>query len=173
MKQVLFIFSGLPGSGKSTLAKEIASKTKAIFLRIDTIEQGIRELCNYNVQGEGYRLSYRIARDNLLIGNNVVVDSCNPWKLTRNEWENVATENNVKYINIEIKCSDKKEHKSRIDIRKCEIDGLRLPTWEEVESRKYEEWDKEHIEIDTANKLKEETITELIEKLRNEGIDLY
>ena len=135
MNPVLFVFSGLPGSGKSTLAKAIVVRTKSIYLRVDTIEQGIRDLCNYNVQGEGYRLSYRIAKENLIIGNSVVSDSCNPWELTRNEWKNLAIESNVKYINIEVMCSDKIEHKRRVETRKCEIEGLKLPTWEEIENK--------------------------------------
>ena len=85
-----YIFSGLPGSGKSTLAKGLAKAIGAVYLRIDTIEQALRDLCNFKVEGEGYRLSYRIAKDNLLTGNNVVADSCNPIELTRVEFEEIA-----------------------------------------------------------------------------------
>ena len=85
MKHVLFIFSGLPASGKSTLAKLLAKKYNAVYLRIDTIEQGLRDLCYFDVQGEGYRLSYRIAADNLKLKHNVVTDSCNPVNFTRKE----------------------------------------------------------------------------------------
>jgi Predicted kinase len=165
MNPTLFIFSGLPGSGKSTIAKKIASTLRATHLRIDTIEQGLRDLCNIQVQGEGYRLSYRIAKDNLSIGNNVISDSCNPWKLTRNEWENVAKECNSNYVNIEIICSNISEHKERIINRKNEIEGLILPDWEEIVNRNYEKWDREHIVIDTASKSIEESINELEDEL--------
>lgn len=57
MRAVLFIFSGLPAVGKSTIAQYVAKKHKAVYLRIDTIEQGLRDLCNVKVQGEGYRLA--------------------------------------------------------------------------------------------------------------------
>jgi len=40
-KSILYIFSGLPGTGKSTLAKIIARKLNAVYIRIDTIEQGL------------------------------------------------------------------------------------------------------------------------------------
>jgi predicted kinase/uncharacterized protein YdeI (YjbR/CyaY-like superfamily) len=166
METILFIMSGLPGSGKSTISKYIAKKYNAIYLRIDTIEQAIRELCNFSVQGEGYRLSYRIAEDNLKIGNNVVADSCNPVSFTRKEWENVAIKNNCKYINIETMCSNKMEHKKRIETRKTEIEGLKLPTWEEVIKREYDTWEEEHIIIDTANKKIELCIDELFKKMK-------
>jgi predicted kinase len=65
---VLLIFSGLPGSGKSTLARAIAGNLGAIYLRIDTIEQGLRDLCSVDVRAEGYRLAYRVAADNLRVG---------------------------------------------------------------------------------------------------------
>jgi len=166
MKPTLFIFSGLPATGKSTLAKLVAKEYKAVYLRIDTIEQGLRDLCNVEVQGEGYRLSYRIATDNLKLGHNVVSDSCNPITLTRKEWEEVAKNSNSAFINIEIVCSDKVGHKKRVEKRKNEISGLKLPAWEEVERREYHSWESNRIVIDTANKSVEESFEELNDKIR-------
>jgi predicted kinase len=82
---MLYIFSGLPGTGKTTLSQKLAQHTSAVHIRIDTIEQGLRDLCSVNVVGEGYRLAYRIASDNLNLGISVVADSCNPINLTRKE----------------------------------------------------------------------------------------
>ena len=161
----LYIFSGLPGTGKTTLAKSLASHVEAVFLRIDTIEQGLRDLCDFNVEGEGYRLSYRIAADNLRLGNSVVADSCNPIKLTRDEWQEVALSNNSSYTNIEIICSDTEEHKKRIKERKCDIPGIGLPSWKEVEEREYDSWGEGRILIDTANKNSYESFNELLSKL--------
>lgn len=100
MKPILFILSGLRGSGKSTLSQFIAKEYNTLYLRIDTVEQGLRELCNFN-EDEGYKLSYRIASDNLKLGINVVADSCNPITLTRREWETIAEINNAIFIKIE------------------------------------------------------------------------
>ncbi len=162
---ILFILSGLPASGKSTLSKLMVKQYHAFYLRIDTIEQGLRDLCNIDVQGEGYRLSYRIAADNLKLGMNVVADSCNPIALTRNEWEVVATSNNALFVNIEVICSDKETHKNRLETRQSDIQNLELPTWEEVEKRQYDAWKNERIIIDTANKSITETSEELIKKI--------
>ena len=163
---ILFILSGLPASGKSTLSKLIAQEYNAFYLRIDTIEQGLRDLCNFDVQGEGYRLSYKIAADNLQLGHNVVADSCNPITFTRKEWENVATQNNSLFVNIEVVCSDKEEHRKRVGTRKNDIEGLKLPTWEDVENREYHLWESEKITIDTANKSIEECFEELKRKIK-------
>lgn len=161
----LYIFSGLPGTGKTALAKKLAAKLSAVYLRIDTIEQGLRDLCDFPVQGEGYRLAYRLIKDNLALGNQVVVDSCNPIKLTRAEYENIAAESNCDYLNIEIVCSDQTEHRRRIENRESDIPNLQLPAWAEVLNRNYEPWDKEHIIIDTANKAIVNCFDELLEKI--------
>lgn len=165
MKPILFILSGLPASGKSSLAKLIAKEYNATYLRIDTIEQSLRDLCNIEVQGEGYRLAYRIASDNLNLGHHVIADSCNPINLTRREWEVVATQSNSQFVNIEILCSDKTEHKKRCETRICEIKGLQLPSWNEIQNREYEIWETDRIVIDTANKSIKDSFAELTEKI--------
>jgi len=166
MKPILFILSGLPASGKSTLSKLIVKEYGAVYLRIDTIEQGLRDLCNFEVQGEGYRLSYRIAGDNLKLGQNVVSDSCNPLNFTRKEWEKVAKENDSIFVNIEVLCSDKEEHRKRLEARNSEVKGLKLPTWKDIENREYHSWESERIIIDTANKSIKESFDELKKKIK-------
>lgn len=161
MKPVLFVLSGLPASGKSSLAKFIAKEYDAFFLRVDTIEQALRDLCNFDVQGEGYRLAYRIASNNLDLGHNVVADSCNPINLTRREWEEVAMKNNSQCINIEVICSDKTEHKKRNETRSSEVEGLQLPTWDEILNQEYDIWETDRITIDTTNHSIEESFAEL------------
>lgn len=162
---VLYIFSGLPGSGKSTLAQRLAGKWGCAYLRIDTIEQSLRDLCSVSVEGEGYQLSYRIAADNLKVGISVVADSCNPIELTRKEWEDVARSNDATPVNIEISCSDKTEHRSRVETREPSVLGLRPPTWPEVEQRQYHEWTKDRIVIDTFGKTADESLDQLCSAL--------
>jgi predicted kinase len=162
---VLYIFSGLPGTGKSTLSQTVARQLNAVYLRIDTIEQGLRELCSIDVQGEGYRLAYRIASDNLRLGVSVVADSCNPIEVTRREWEQVAREARADHVNIEVICSNSSEHRLRVETRPAEVSGLKLPTWNEIENREYEEWTVERVIVDTAGKSKIECANDLLSKL--------
>ena len=69
----LIIFSGLPGAGKSTLAARLASKLGATYLRIDTIEQCLRDILELaNVEGEGYELAHRIAEENLRLAKKAL-----------------------------------------------------------------------------------------------------
>jgi len=158
----LYIFSGLPGTGKSTLAQRLARRLGACYLRIDTVEQGLRDLCYVRVEGEGYRLCYRIARDNLLIGSDVVADSCNPIALTRDEWDEVARACNARPVNIQIVCADRDEHRRRVETRLAEIAGLQLPGWDEVLEREYHAWSVAPITIDTAGKSVDACLAELL-----------
>jgi predicted kinase len=162
---ILYIFSGLPGSGKSTLAQLAAQRLGAVYLRVDTIEQGLRDLCSVDVQGEGYRLAYRMAADNLRLGLSVVADSCNPIQLTRQEWEQVARDAQADHRNIEVICSDAREHRLRVETRRGEVSGLRLPTWSEVEHREYHAWTVDRVIVDTAGRSTTECATELLSKL--------
>lgn len=161
----LYIFSGLPASGKSTLSQKLANHLSAVYLRIDTVEQAIKDLCSFKVEGEGYRLSYRVAADNLNLGISVVADSCNSIELTRQEWEQVAKDANSTFINIEISCSNRKEHKNRVEKRKSTIANLDLPTWTDVENREYLPWYTHLVKVDTAFKTIDESFNELIEKI--------
>lgn len=162
----LYIFSGLPGSGKSTLAQGLSAELNCTYLRIDTIEQAIRDLCNFNVEGEGYRLAYRIASDNLKCGRSVVSDSCNPIELTRTEWQEVAEKAATEFINIEVICSDKAEHQKRVEKRIPDITGLKLPTWEQVENREFHTWESDRIVLDTAGKTPNKSLQELISLIK-------
>ena len=161
----LYIFSGLPGSGKTSLSQLLARHLGATYLRIDTIEQALRELCSFDVQGEGYRLAYRLAADNLRLGISVVADSCNPIELTRREWEGVAAAAGVRHVNIEVVCSDPREHRERVETREASIPGLRLPTWDDVEQREYDSWTVDRIVVDTVNRSQEGCLSELLARL--------
>jgi predicted kinase len=161
----LYIFSGLPGTGKSTLSQMVARQLNALYLRIDTIEQGLRDLCSIDVQGEGYGLAYRIASDNLRLGVSVVADSCNPIELTRREWEQVAHEAQADHVNIEVICSDSGEHRRRAEARHPEVSGLKLPTWSEIENREYDEWTVGRLIVNTAGRSKIDCARDLLSKL--------
>jgi predicted kinase len=157
---MLIIFGGLPGVGKSTLAIELARLTGAMHLRIDSIEQAIRDssAASGPVDDAGYRVAYAVAEDNLRIGRTVIADSVNPLRITRDAWTAVAERAGVRAMEIEIKCSDANEHRRRVETRATGIPGLRLPTWEEVAAREYHPWDSGPLVIDTAGRTIEQSV---------------
>jgi predicted kinase len=88
MRSMLIIFAGLPGAGKSSVARELAGKLDAVWLRIDSIEQAIREsgVLPGSIDDVGYRAAFAVAGDNLGLGRIVVTDSVNDWMVTRDAW---------------------------------------------------------------------------------------
>ncbi len=91
----------------------------------------------------------------------MIADSVNPIPLTRDAWVAVAERAGVRAVEVEIACSDARCHRRRVEGRRSDIEGLRLPTWDEVVSREYAAWDREHIVIDTAGKSVVEATREL------------
>lgn len=164
---MLIVFSGLPGVGKTTLAKKLVQQLKATYVRIDTLEQALRSagLVQGAIGPEGYLLGYLFAEENLCLGQTVIADSVNDCKETRDTWLSVAKRTSKKAVEVEIICSDKIEHRNRVETRVADISGHKQPTWEDVIARDYEHWDREHVVIDTAFQTREESMTELMRKL--------
>ena len=149
---MLIVFAGLPGTGKTTIAKELARELEAVYLRIDSIEQTLRDSGAYNnLTGDsGYCVAYVIAEENLRLGRTVIADSENPLELTRDAWLKVASRADVRAIEIELKCSDLEAHRQRVEARSTDVTGLRPPTWQNVIRREYHSWTREHMVVDTA-----------------------
>ena len=163
---MLIVFGGLPGTGKTTLARAVAQRLSATYLRIDTIEQAIRsQTPGSEVGATGYVVAYRIAAENLKLGRRVAADSVNPLRITRDAWLSVAQQTSVKIAEVEVICSNVAEHQDRVEGRKSDVDGLKLPSWQDVMNREYEAWHRPHIVIDTASRTVEDTVTELLQQL--------
>lgn len=146
---MLLILGGLPAAGKTTIATGLAREIAAVHVRIDSIEQALRN-CNVPITGpEGYVVAYAMAEDNLRLGRAVIADSVNPVEVTRAEWRRVARRAGKRYIEIEIVCSDRVEHRRRVESRPADIAGQILPSWQQVCDREYDPWDATMV-IDTS-----------------------
>jgi predicted kinase len=99
----LIAFSGLPTSGKSSIARALAQRTGAIWLRIDSIEQAIKDsgVVPGSLDDAGYRAAYAVAEDNLRLGRDVIGDSVNPWMLTRDACRATGTRAGARVVEVE------------------------------------------------------------------------
>jgi predicted kinase len=160
----LIALSGLPGSGKSSIARALAQEIGAIWLRIDSIEQAIRDstVVAGSLDDAGYRVAYAVAEDNLRLGLDVIADSVNPWMLTRDAWRAAGLRASASVVEVETVCSDREEHRRRVESRANEVPGLVLPNWEAVTGRDYHPWDRDHVIVDTT----EHNVTECVELIR-------
>ncbi len=148
--------------GKTSIAKELALRLKAVYLRIDTIEQTLLRENALNVGHEGYLVAYALAEDNLALGHVVIADSVNPIPITRETWRQAAEKTGAAIFEVEIICSDQNEHGRRVEERKADIKGHKLPTWDEVRDRDYHPWERKNLLIDTTNK----SISHVVEEIR-------
>jgi len=162
----LIVFGGLSGTGKTAIAREVACEVNAVYVRIDSIEQAIRDSGDRPIDDAGYRVAYVVAEDNLRMGCNVVADCVNPLRITREAWLEVADRAGARTVEVEIVCSDPQQHRQRVENRVSDIPGLKLPTWDEVISREYEPWQRRHIVIDTARHTVSDSVNQLLQLLR-------
>ncbi len=166
---MLIIFAGLPGSGKTTIAKELAMRLGAVYLRIDTIEQALREggLQAEQIGGLGYLIASRTACENLRTDRMVVVDSVNPWQLTRDMYRDAAKVAGVEYVEIEVHCSNEVLHRSRVEGRISDIARHIQPSWDEVLNRDYHAWDNQPLRIDSSETTTSEAVRMLIQLIES------
>ena len=162
---MLLILGGLPAVGKTAIATGLARDSKVVHLRIDSIEQALRNSYVTISGPEGYVVAYAIAEDNLRLGRTVIADSVNPVEATRAAWRKVAKRAGKRCIEIEIVCSDQAEHRRRVESRVADIVGHQLPTWQQVCAREYEPW-QASIVIDTAGQHIQASVAKLRERLK-------
>jgi len=110
-QSTLYVLCGFPYSGKSYIAKELVKKTDIMFVSIDDIfhSKGFNwdnnKLPNAEEWKEIFDISYIQSQDALKIGKNVLYDSTNHTKESRNKLREVAYSVNAKSAVIYIQTS--------------------------------------------------------------------
>ena len=167
MRPALIVFSGLPGSGKSTLARLLAEDTGATQIRIDEIEQALRDANppGTDIGAEGYLQGYKLAGQALSEGRPVIADAVNAVELAREGWRQVARAHAVPIIEIAITCSKPDEHRHRLESRQTDIPGLRDVSWEQASLRAFEPNPYLDIQLDTSGQTPPQSLAALKQKL--------
>jgi len=150
----LIALAGLPGVGKSSIARDLARRTGAMWLRIDSMDQAIwasgtapNDLLDWT-----YRATQAVAAYNLVLGFDVIADCVNDCEDAREGWEAAARKACSGVAWLEIVCSDAAEHRRRIETRSTDIAGLSLPGWDAVAGRACAAWIRDHFTVDTAHR---------------------
>lgn len=169
-RPTLVVLGGLPATGKSTVAALLNKNCVFSYLRIDTIEQALRdsgEMGDLGVQASGYMVGYAVAADLLDGGNDVLVECVNPFRSTREAWRKVASDRGAGLLEVELFCSDQAEHQRRAESRSATVHGLKLPNWEAIQNREHEPWSDADLHFDTCLLSPEEVAKRILKAAAN------
>jgi predicted kinase len=163
---VLVVFGGLPAVGKTALARALATRLRAAYVRVDTIEQALLAtgLTMEEIWAGGYFVAYEMAAENLRLGVSVIAEAVNALEAVRENWVTVAEKFSAAIFQVEVLCSDPVEHRARLEARPREFDNIK-PRWEDVRTRRYERWESWHIRLETAGRTLQQSIDELFTEL--------
>jgi predicted kinase len=156
----LVVLAGLPASGKSSIARELAKRSGAVWLRVDSMDQAIwaSGTAPLDLRDWTYRAAQAVAADNLSLGRDVIADCVNDWQEARDGWNASARRSGAEIAWLEIVCSDPIEHRRRVETRRGDVEGLKLPDWEAVAAREYHPWRQDRLTVDTAHKTLESCV---------------
>jgi predicted kinase len=129
--RTLIVVSGLPGSCKTTVASAYVRASRAAFVRIVRIDSIEQTIVNQTSHGQplgpvGYEIGYTLASEQLRLGTGVVAECVNPLTITRDAWLRTAERSGAMLVGVEVRCSDPKEHRQRVETRTTDIPGLTL-----------------------------------------------
>lgn len=151
---MLIAMAGLPGSGKSTLAGGIARALGCALLSVDPIEAAMWRAGVARDQPTGlaaYVIAEDLAREQMILGHDVVIDAVNDVEAARGQWTALASELGEPLAFVEVFCSDETEHRRRLTERRRGIVGFPEPTWDSVVERRvaFAEWAGARLRVDS------------------------
>lgn len=156
-RPLLVVIGGLPAVGKTAVCRALLGERPMTppmtWLRVDSIEQALRrsgEMAPDMPGGAGYYAAAAVAGDVLSTGGDVLVECVNPLPITRRLWERTAVDAGSRLLQVELVCSDRDEHRRRVEQRVSDIAGLVLPDWRDVLQRDYAPWPEADLRLDTG-----------------------
>lgn len=161
---MLIVFGGLPGAGKTTLSQTIAREMHAAWLRVDLVEAAMFRAGIAKDQPTGYAaycVAYALAEAHLHMGTPTVVDAVNPVEAARRGWRDTAAACGAPVRVVEVVCSALDEHQRRVSMRRSDLAGFEMPTWQDVVDREYEPWTEPRLTVDTAALSVEECLSRI------------
>jgi predicted kinase len=131
---VLVVLSGPPGVGKSTVADALAALHPATRLSIDDVED-VMLACGLPAEGTGvaaYEVLRVAAEQNLLLGQDVIVDAVNDSDPARETWRRAADATGARLVVGVLALADVEVHRRRLEGRTRPFVHIGEPSWDRV-----------------------------------------
>jgi predicted kinase len=153
---VLIVIAGLPGSGKSTVAEDLARVLRCAVLGVDQVEAALWRAGISPAQPThhgAYLAVEALAAEQVMAGNDVIVDAVNGPEAAREQWRSLAARLRTELRFVEVLCSDDALYRERLSRRTRHIAGFPEPTWEGVLRRRAEfpPWTDERLVLDSVD----------------------
>jgi predicted kinase len=151
---VLAVISGPPGVGKSTVADALAGLHPATRLSIDDVED-VMLACGLPPEGTGvaaYEVLRVAAEQNLLLGNDVIVDAVNDSEPARDTWNRATAATGARLVLAVLALADPEAHRRRLEGRSRPFVHIGEPSWERVRAvmAGTAPWDEGVLRLDAA-----------------------
>jgi predicted kinase len=170
----LVLIMGIPGSGKTTLARAVARETGLTLLNSDFLSDSFfstsRTSVKYlSIRDSIYRGLYRTAKENLSVGNGVIIDAPHIKPMRSREWRDSlisltsATGSELRIVRCY--CNEE-ELRNRIATRAEARDAEKLTNWRDFISDQpiRDPIPLAHIDVDT-HELIEDCVNAVLEYL--------
>lgn len=136
------------------MAEDLAKALDCAVLSVDPVEAAMWRSGVDRDQPTGlaaYVVVEAIAAEQIALGHDVVVDAVNAVEPARDEWRQLAERTGTLLRFIEVRCSDEREHRRRLESRDRGLGDFREPTWESVQARRsgFSEWNDERLVLDS------------------------
>lgn len=147
---------GLPGAGKSALADGLGQRHGWPVLSVDPVEAALFQSGIEASQPTGlaaYIVVETLAERLLSLGQTVIVDAVNDASEARQQWLALAIRASVSLEFVEVICSDRELHRSRLESRQRGLRAFPEPSWASLEPRRTAlgAWNGERITVDSVN----------------------
>lgn len=153
---MLVVLAGLPGAGKSAVAEDLGKSLGCTVLAVDPVEAAMWRAGVGRDQPTGlaaYVVVEALAAEQLRLGHDVIIDAVNSEGSARDQWHGLARRAATALRFIEVRCSDEREHRHRLESRQREIEGFPEPSWGLAVSRAagLRDWSDQRLVLDSMD----------------------
>lgn len=180
MSPTLILIMGVPCAGKSTFAMELIKYLAVVYLDnnflADSVSESSRRSPEYRrMRPMVYEMLYRTTKENLLVGNSVLLDAPHVKQMQEAEWRSqisrMCRESDSQLLTIRCICSSD-VLRERMRRRGLARDRWKLENWSEFLREEPPDvkipWP--HLDVDTTRPL-EETVSEALRYIKRVGLE--